>query len=263
MAEDTLKTLGLLRGGSFSNAAAILADTNDFPGIDIVRYALDEKSIHERITCEGVSALTQLDRAVNEYRRHYVVERVAGMAREKHEIIPEEAFREAFANALVHRLWYTKARVVVSLYPERVEIVSPGGLPSDIDANLYLEGGVSVPRNATLAYVFLRLGVIERLGTGVRRIQRSYGKSIVKPSFSLSSHAIKVILPALDLVANLSVDEKNVLKRFKPGLELASAELETEMGISRSTVVRTISSLVEKGALARVGKGRSTRYRLP
>lgn len=260
---DSLKTLGLLKCGRFNNAAALLADANDFPGLDIVRYAGDGESIHERITCEGVSVLDQLDCAVAEYRRHYVLERVRGVARERYEAIPEDSFREAVANALVHRVWYAPARTVVSLYVDRIEVVSPGGLPPDIDEDLYVNGGLSVPRNSCLAYVFLRLGIIERLGTGIRRIRRAYGRSIVKPSFSVSSHAIQVTLPMLDANGELSEDELRMLGQFKPGLELTSAQLEQGLGVSRSTVVRTAALLQQKGALERIGNARSTRYRLP
>ncbi len=207
--------------------------------------------------------LTQLDRAVQEYRRHYVVERVEGMDRKKYEVIPEESFREAVANTLVHRIWYANARTILSFYADRIDIVSPACLPADIGENLYLAGGVSVPRNACLAYVFLRLGIIERWGTEIKRIRCAYGNSLVKPSFAVSAQAIQVVLPTLDLAAGLNKEERGVLGLFRPGLELSSADLEKGIGVSRSTAMRIVSSLLEKGALERVGKARATRYRLP
>lgn len=57
-------------------------------------------------------------------------------------------------------------------------------------------------------------------------------------------------------------EERAVLATFKPGLELTSANLEETLGLSRSTVVRLVSALAEKGALMRVGRGPATRYRL-
>lgn len=261
--EETLKTLGLLKDRSFTNAALLLSDQNTFPGLEIVRYALDEVSIHQRITCEGVSVLDQLDAAVAEYRNHYVVERVNGMRRNEVHTIPEEAFREAVANSLVHRLWYANARTTVSLYPTRIEVASPGGLPAGIDEELYLSGGISLPRNASLAYVFLRLGIIERLGTGIRRIRRAYEGSAVGPTFQISAHAITVTLPLVNLSENLEPEEQKMLALFRPGLELSGAELEQGMGLSRATTMRIVAALREKGALQRIGNARATRYRLP
>ena len=240
----------------------MVADVNGFPGIDIVRYAADESSIHERLTLEGTSVLTQLDLAIQEFRRHYVVERIEGFARTRHELVPEESFREALANALVHRVWYANARTTVAFHANRIEVVSPGGLPTDMDEELYLNGSISVPRNATLAYVFLRLGLIERLGTGIRRIQKAYGESVAKPSFKIMPQAIRVVLPVVEEGQDLDADEREVLSAFKPGLEVVSADLVAETGLSRSAVLRVLSSLVEKGVLVRIGKARATRYRL-
>ena len=261
--QDTLKTLGLFKDGYYNNAAALLADTNDFSGLDVVRYAYDDESIHERKTFDKISVLSQLELAVKEYRKYYVVQRIEGIKRKTCELIPEKALREALANALVHRVWYTNAQINVSFYSDKIEIVSPGGLPAEIDEELYLKGGVSIPRNACLAFVFLRLGIIERLGTGIRHIKNAYENSSVKPLFDISANAIRLVLPVLDAQIDLSAAEENLLSLFQPGLKLTSAEMEKELGASRATVVRTASSLIEKGALKRFGKARSTYYCLP
>ncbi len=257
---EVLTTLGLYRAGRFNNAAAILADKNDMPGVDIVRYAADERSIHQRETCEGVSALKLLDETVAAFRANYYVERVQGMERERVALIPEASFREAVANALVHRLWYVDARVVLSLYQDRVEIVSPGGLPSGIDEQLYLKGGISVPRNTTLAYVFLRLGIIERLGTGIQSIRRAYRGALQQPLFDISQHAIKVTLPVLEAGFSLDEDEKRLVSALGSHSELSARELAEELGTSRSTVVRALARLEKRGIVRRIGKGRATRY---
>lgn len=260
--KEILRTLGLLHGDTYSNAAALLADSNSFPGVDIVRYSDDEKGFHERVTKEGESVLAQLDEALDMYKRNYVVEEVQGMARAKRELIPKEAFREAVANALVHRVWYTTSHTVISFYHDRIEIVSPGGLPMDITQEMYLEGGISVPRNATLAYVFLRLGLIERLGTGIKTIKGAYSDSLSKPTFQIGDRAIRVILPVTSSADSLENDERRVLECFLPGLEIASIQIEEQTGLSRSSVLRILDFLMEKGAISRIGGGRSTRYRL-
>ncbi len=253
-------TRGIVKGGNYNNAAALLADKNNFPGIDIVRYAHDNASIFERTTCEGVSVLSQLDEAIKHYQKNYTVQKIVGMQRTTCELIPEESFREAMVNALVHRIWYSNARIVVSLYDDRIEVVSPGGLPPDIDEELYLAGGISVPRNTCLAFVFLRLGLIERLGTGIRRILQAYQGRTVKPTFKILANAIHVVLPVVSDEPNLTKEESKVLNLFKPGAQLTSAQMQKDTKASRSTVVRVVSSLISKGAVRKVGNGRSTRY---
>lgn len=262
ISQGTFKTLGLLKNDTFNNAAALLSDENDFPGLEIVRYSHDAESISDRITCEGVSVLLQLETAVEEFKKFYVVEKIEGMKRVSREILPEESFREALANALLHRVWYSKARTIVSFYDDKIEIVSPGGLPEDVDKELYLSGGVSVPRNECLAFVFLRLGLIERLGTGIRRIKKSYASSVLKPAFNVSDSAIRVTLPVIDQKIELNSEESKMYEMFESGQELSSADLEARINLSRSTVLRIVSSLIDKGLINKVGKARSTRYRL-
>jgi len=103
--DDTLKTLGLLSSRQgFNNAAALLADENDFPGIDMARFASDPDTILDRETHDRMSVLRQLDAALTMFDRYYSYEAIEGFRRERHERIPRESFREAIANALAHRL---------------------------------------------------------------------------------------------------------------------------------------------------------------
>ena len=76
------------------------------------------------------------------------------------ELVPREAYREAIANALVHRCWDVNASINVRMFPDRIEVTSPGGLPDGITEEMYLAGGPFVARNPILANVFFRLGHI-------------------------------------------------------------------------------------------------------
>ena len=66
---------------------------------------------------------------------------------------------------------------------DRIEVVSPGGLPAGITKEEYLSGKLSVLRNRNLANVFYRLGFVEIFGTGIMRIRQLYEKSLRKPEF--------------------------------------------------------------------------------
>lgn len=106
---DIMRTLRLLGKDGYTNAAAILADKNDFPGIDCVRFGDTEDVILDREAATNVSAIEQVDRAVAMFARYYRYERIEGMERVQTDRIPLEAFREAVANALVHRTWDVRA----------------------------------------------------------------------------------------------------------------------------------------------------------
>ena len=49
--------------------------------------------------------------------------------KEKCRKIPEAAFREAIANALIHRAWDVESQINVSMFNDRIEIISPDCLP--------------------------------------------------------------------------------------------------------------------------------------
>lgn len=84
--------------------------------------------------------LAQLDAALSMFDRYYTYERIEGLRRTPHERVPREAFREAVANALAHRTWDVGAHIRVSMYDDRIEVASPGGLPKGITVRDYLAG---------------------------------------------------------------------------------------------------------------------------
>lgn len=71
------------------------------------------------------------------------------------------------------------------MYDDRIEVVSPDGLPQGLSKEEYLSGQISILRNPIIANVFFRLGLIEQFGTGVRRINDSYRSSLVQPQFEI------------------------------------------------------------------------------
>ena len=131
--DNSLRTLGLLGiDGAYTIAGEILADDNGLPGIDAVKFGSGISELLDRKAVEGRSALEQYDAALEMYERYLVYETVSSAARERVERVPFEAFRETVANALVHRAWDVPANVTVSIYDDRVTVVSPGGLPSGV-----------------------------------------------------------------------------------------------------------------------------------
>lgn len=259
--EDTLKTLGLLSSkGDFNNAAALLADKNDFPGIDMARFGQDVNNILDRSTCAGLSVLVQLANALEMFDRYYSYERIEGFKRENHERIPREAFREAVANALVHRMWDVSAHIRISMFDNRVEIVSPGGLPRGVTTEDYLSGNLSILRNPVLASVFFRLGIIEQFGTGIRRIKESYVRTGTRPRFEITGGSISVILPVTDAEPLLDADEKAIMSLLLPGRLLSRSQITDACGFGRDKTLRVLKQLEKKNLVVVQGAGRGTRY---
>lgn len=261
--ESVLRTLRLYSTDEgFNNAAAVLADANCFPGIDIVRFGTSVDEILDRQRCTGVSALMQLSCALEMHDRYYRYEKIEGMTREMRERVPLEAYREAVANALVHRLWDTSANIQISMEDSGITITSPGGLPKGISEREYLEERISILRNPIIGNVFYRLDYIESFGTGIERIRKAYDPFEVMPTFSVTENSIIVRLPVTDMVVNTTKDELIVLACFTEGRMLSRREVEEMSGFGKAKSGRILNALVDKGGLLRTGNGRSTRYSL-
>jgi ATP-dependent DNA helicase RecG len=95
--------------------------------------------------------------------------------------IPEEAFAETIANAIVHRNYYISAPIQIYLFDNRLEIHSPGNLPNTITEE-NIKFGVHVERNPTI------LSFLEKdkefsytgRGSGIPRVIRLCDKAGIK-----------------------------------------------------------------------------------
>lgn len=233
--KDTLKTLNLYDDvNGFNNAAGLLADKNHFPGIDIVKFGENISIIQKRITFENTSVLDIYEKALSVFRDYYQYEVIQGADRKMVEKVPEAAFREAIANALIHRVWDVDSQIRVSMYDDRIEVVSPGGLPSGITEDEYLSGKLSVLRNRNLANVFYRLGFVEIFGTGITRIKQVYSEASVKPSFEVSENAIQIVLPMYEESTNLTEDEKVVYKLLSKNMLKSMSEIAPYISFGKS-----------------------------
>lgn len=261
--KDTLKTLNLYDNvNGFNNAAGLLADKNHFPGIDIVKFGENISIIQKRITFENTSVLDIYVKALSVFRDYYQYEVIQGADRKMVEKIPEAAFREAIANALIHRVWDVDLQIRVSMYDDRIEVVSPGGLPSGITEDEYLSGKLSVLRNRNLANVFYRLGFVEIFGTGITRIKQVYSEASVKPSFEVSENAIQIVLPVYEESTNLTEDEKVVYKLLSRNMLKSMSEIAPYISFGKSKTTKLLKDMEQKGVIAIEGKGKGTKYRI-
>ena len=259
--KDTLKTLNLYDDvNGFNNAAGILADNNHFPGIDIVKFGENISIIQKRSTFENISVLEVYEKAIDVFRDYYQYEVIQGAARKKMDKIPEEAFREAIANALIHRVWDVDSQIRVLMFDDRIEIVSPGGLPSGITEEEYLSGKLSVLRNRNLANVFYRLGFVEIFGTGITRIKQLYAEGLIKPAFEVSENAIKIVLPIFEKNADLTEDEIVIYKLLSKTMLKPISEVAPYPPFGKSNTTKLRKEMCQKGVITVEGKGKGTKY---
>ena len=105
--------------------------------------------------------------------------------------LPEDALREALVNAIAHRDYRSTANVQVHIYQDRLEIITPGGLPLGMREEEL--GRKSIPRNPLLFGLFYRMNLVEQIGSGISRIRdlcKDYG--VLEPVFDVSEHWVTI-----------------------------------------------------------------------
>ena len=259
--KDTLKILNLYdNNNGYNNAAGLLADRNHFPGIDIVKFGQNISVIQKRATIENISILEVYDKAIDMFRDYYQYEIIEGAERKNVEKIPEAAFREAIANALIHRAWDIESQIRVLMFDDRIEVISPGGLPSGITEDEYLSGKISVLRNRNLANVFYRLGFVEIFGTGITRIKQLYESALRKPDFEVSENTFRIMLPVFEENINLTEDEKQVYALLSTTMLKPISEIAPYTPFGKSKTTQLLKEMSQKGVVEVKGKGRGTKY---
>ncbi len=260
--KDVLKSLNLYCDTEgYNNAAELLADKNNYPGIDIARFGESISIILKRAAFEHESVLDELEKTVAVYRDYYQYEEIRGMDRVKVETIPEEAFRETIANALIHRTWDVKAQIRVMMFDDRIEVSSPGGLPPGLSEKEYLKGTVSILRNPILGNIFYRLHIVEILGTGIVRIKEAYNNSNTKPVFEIYDNSINVILPVMSN-PDLTEDETIVYSVLSKTMPKSISEIASAVPFGRSKTTMLLKQLSDKKIVTISGSGRGTKYKL-
>ena len=190
---------------------------------------------------------------------------------------PEVAVREALLNSLVHRDYSFRASTLISIYEDRIEFVSIGGLLPGLELD-DLMMGVSVCRNPHLANVFYRLQLIEAYGTGMKKIMGAYADAQVQPKITTTNNAFKIILPNVNVApkatetpkeiekqAVLASDpsEEKILQFLTEHQVITRKEAQALLDVSQSTAGRVLKAMVDNGQIKQLGGSRTTRYALP
>ena len=168
-----------------------------------------------------------------------------------------EAFHEAVLNAFIHNKWLTLNGPAISIFTNRIEILSHGGLAIDQDETGFYNGS-SLPVNEILANIFLQLRISERSGRGVPKIVGVYGREAI----NIERNRITVTIPfnrinvnTFDTVSikttNKTEDKIIELIRDNPNITITQIMIKT--GLSDPGVKKNLKQLKEKGIIKRIG----------
>ena len=177
-------------------------------------------------------------------------------------LFDNKAFREAIINAVLHNYWVSGNEPMISVFSDRIEILSRGTLaPAQTMEGFYL--GESVPVNEKLSEIFLQLHISEKSGRGIPTIIETYGKDAI----SFRENSIVVTIPFNNIRkvgkkigksdvnrAPLNPRRQTILLEIRQNPYITKQELAEKIGVSTTAIDNNIAYLRQNDYLERVGK---------
>lgn len=257
------QTLGLISpDGVYSNLGYLLSD--QCPGaIKAATFSgLDKTVFQDRREFSGSLFRQMEDLYAYLELRNQTKAVFEGLYRKDIRDYPEEALREAMLNSIVHRDYSYSASTLVSVYADRIEFVSVGGLMDGVTVEDIMLG-LSVCRNPRIAAVFYRLDLIEAYGTGMQKIMKAYKDCDRQPTIEVTNNAFKITLPNRNVAAangTASGSEQTILTYLQSHDYITRSEVDVLLGVSQATSSRILKKMVTNGLLLKVGRGKRTEF---
>lgn len=275
--------------GTYTNLGFLLSDQCTHT-IKLAMFEGSKKTVFKDRQEFSGSLFGQLEEAVSYIERcNRTRAEFSGLDRMDMRDYPPDAVREALLNAVVHRDYSFNSPTLISIFEDRIEFVTVGGLVRGITMDDVMLG-VSVLRNEHLANVFYRLKLIEAYGTGILKITDCYEEYKEKPVFHAADHAFKITLPntnyhrearyteeASGLRSAMSVQEadyfgkavyaapdpreEQILSLCREKGFVLRKEVETALAVSQPTAILVLRHMVNAGMLVKEGGGKNTCYR--
>ena len=196
--------------------------------------------------------------------------------------LPIKSIRELVANAVIHRSYLVESKIQISIFDDRIEVVSPGMLYGGMDIAT-MKTGRSKCRNQAIADMFQYMHIVEAWGTGIPRIIKSckqYG--LQEPVFEEFGDGIKVTVYRLNTAEaveqankrtseqadkqansqtrNKTSETRDKIKEFLETVnDASSAEIAEAIGLSQSRTRAILSEMADE--IETTGSTSNRRYR--
>ena len=269
------KTLKLkTKDNKYNIMAYILSDQNDIPvrvsvfsGIDKSAPLFSVKEFGNTCIMYSMDKILEYGDAINIIQAD---ERNRISERKDVPLFNYEAFHEAILNAFIHNKWLTLNAPQISVFTNRIEILSHGGLAIDQDESGFYSGS-SLPVNEVLASIFLQLRISERSGRGVPKIVSIYGKESIKieknritvtiPFNKINVNSFEIVSDKVyHKVTNKTEDIIIAIIRDNPNITVNQLMIKTSL--SEPGVKKNLKQLKEKGIIERVGSNKTGYWKI-
>jgi ATP-dependent DNA helicase RecG len=266
--EEQKQSIGLIRtDGRYTNLALILSDQNPYTTKTAIFEGLSKAKFKDRKEFGG-SVFKQIE-DVHAYLHVFNRTRSTfeGVYRVDYPDYPDEGIRESLINAYIHRDYYIEGSVLVSMFDDRIEFMSVGGIMPGVTHDL-MRLGVSITRNEKLARVLHRLNIIEAYGTGIPRIYEAYANCFAQPEIPVIDGGFLIRIPNKNYALpkdtakgkpTKSSSEQQLLDIFS-GVNFNKEDAAAVLSLSPSGAYKLLHRMVRSGLLVARKEGRQWVY---
>ena len=279
---DLLKQIGIIKNGYPTIAGLLLVgkeeDIEKYVHFHEVTYLHMANDINYDKRIDGKNGILCLLEDIYRNIEHYnkITTVKIGLFHFEIKDFPEDTYREAILNAILHRDYTSLGSVFIKHYDDRIEISNPGGFIGGITPENILRQD-SKPRNRYLAEVLRKIGLVEKAGMGVKRMfytQLASGKEL--PSYFSAEHFVKVIIkdgtidePFVKFVKEsekqgkeIGLDELLILSVLRRQRELSLKEAASVLQLDVSRTREILMKMIKRGFLEKSGVKKGLIYRL-
>ena len=259
------------KNGQYNVMAYILSDQNSIPvrvsifsGKDKTSPLFSVKEFGNTCIMYSMDKILEYGDAINIIQAD---ERNRISERKDVPLFDYEAFHEAILNAFIHNKWLTLNSPQISIFTDRIEILSHGGLALDQDEKVFYSGA-SLPVNDVLASIFLQLRISERSGRGVPKIVGRYGKEVIQ----IEKNRIIVTIPfdkigvnsfvVSNKVSNKVSDKLNktklkMIELIRDNPNITINQFSIMLKLSEPAIKKNLKQLKESGHIQRIGSNKT------
>jgi len=266
--EFLLKNELLLDGDKISNACYLMfcKDENLFSTVQMGHFA-SEIVIKDDVSNSG-DIIGQIEEVMSFVRKHINKEiiisdkQIENIQRWQY---PLDGIRELVLNMIIHRDYTSSSDSQIKIFPDRILFFNPGSLPDSITieqllANTY----VSTPRNRQIAKIVKEMGLIEKYGTGIKRVRRMFlDYGLHEPCFETIPGGFAVTIFSIAAGTSKNVNDpvndpvndrqKIIIKLIENDKFITKELIAEKCQVSLETIKRDIRKLKKLKLIKRVG----------
>lgn len=279
--EEALMRLKLIKGKKPTNAAILLFGAPEdfysqcevkcirFKGLGVTEEMLDLKPITGSI----IHQLRDAEKFIFDHIALSAWIESGKLERQEKWEYPPKAIREALANAIAHRDYWSTGKVQVRIFDDRIEFWNPGRLPEGWTAETLIKKHGSLPPNPLIAKPFFWIKYAEDIGSGTNKIVkwcREWG--LPDPVFEYMATSIVVTFKKAVVIPEKAGEKtrektgektrEKILRLIKEKPQITTSELAKQSGLTPKGIEWNINSLKKKGIIERIGPDKGGHWKV-